>query len=89
MESCLGKNYNLGLLTNQVGLKTTVHSNERASKKSETETCQVSVSDFSLFFLDNPIADSALGAVVIYTYFKQALAIGCIRNQISLFEYHH
>ena len=52
-------------------------------------TWQVSVSDFSLFFLDNPIADSALGAVVIYTYFKQVLAIGCIRNQISLFEYHH
>lgn len=58
-------------------------------KNPKQKTWQVSVSDFSLFFLDNPIADSALGAVVIYTYFKQTLAIGCIRNQISLFEYHH
>lgn len=37
-----------------------------------------------LFFLDNPITNRSLIAIEIFAYFKQALAIGGIRNQLSL-----
>ena len=74
--SCGGENYDLFFLTNQDGLKTSAHPNYISIKKSETDNLASFCFGFFLFFLDNPIADSALGAVVIYTYFKQALAIG-------------
>ena len=41
----------------------------------------------SLFFPYLPITYGSLSAVVINTNLKQALAIGRIRNQISLFIY--
>ena len=40
-----------------------------------------------LIFSDYPVANRALGTIVIDTYLEQALAIGGIGNQIALFVY--
>ena len=51
-----------------------------------SRSLQLFLSDF-LVFSDYPIADRALGTIVIYPYLEQALAIGRIGNQIALFVY--
>lgn len=38
-------------------------------------------------FLDNPVADSSLGTIIIHPHFVQSLAIGRIWNEITLVIY--
>jgi len=62
--SCEGENYDLVFLTNQVGSKYSAHPNYISIKKNETDNLvSFCFGFFSLFFLNLPIADSALGAV--------------------------
>ena len=51
-----------------------------------SRSLQLFLSGF-LVFSDYPIADRALGSIVVYPYLEQALAIGRIGNQIALFVY--
>ena len=54
--------------------------------KGRSRSLRLTLSEL-LIFSDYPVADRALGTIVVYTYLEQALAIGGIGNQIALFVY--
>ena len=57
------------------------------TKKSKSVRHPMNKSFDELFFLDDPIADGALGAVKADAYFYQTFAVGMIREHVALLIY--